>query len=304
MERLAPQTPDASLDDIFAALADPTRRAILTRLSGGAASVNDLAAPFAMSQPAISKHLTVLERAGLIERDVDRQRRPARLKAEPMAAAVAWLEDFRQFWSTSFDQLDTLLAVKPHLVLEVAAALVRPRRVVSVAAGITTAAIEAVVPEATPVIRVMPNTPALVGLGASALAPGAAASDDDLSWAEGLLGSVGTAVVVTEAQLDAVTGLSGSGPAYLFLVAEALADAGVAAGLPRPIAERLANQTVHGAGVMLSTGTSAAELRAAVTTPAGTTAAGLRVLEERAVRSALIDAVQAAADRSAELGRS
>ncbi len=223
--------------------------------------------------------------------------------AEQREALAELLPDV-EVRSTQQPDLDTLLAVKPHLVLEVAAALVRPRRVVSVAAGITTAAIEAVVPEATPVIRVMPNTPALVGLGASALAPGAAASVDDLSWAEGLLGSVGTAVVVTEAQLDAVTGLSGSGPAYLFLVAEALADAGVAAGLPRPIAERLANQTVHGAGVMLSTGTSAAELRAAVTTPAGTTAAGLRVLEERAVRSALIDAVQAAADRSAELGRS
>ena len=98
-----------SLDAIFAALADPTRRAILSRLAAGAASVNELAAPFEISQPAVSKHLKVLERAGLIERAVDRQRRPARLKAEPMAAAVRWLEEFEAFWSGSFDRLDGLL---------------------------------------------------------------------------------------------------------------------------------------------------------------------------------------------------
>ena len=97
------------LDAVFAALADPTRRAILSRLTAGEASVNEIAAPFEMSQPAVSKHLRVLERAGLIERDIDKQRRPARLKAEPMAAAVSWLEEFKQFWSSSFDQLDGLL---------------------------------------------------------------------------------------------------------------------------------------------------------------------------------------------------
>ncbi len=102
------QSPD-NLDAIFSALADPTRRAILARLSTGEASVNELAAPFEMSQPAVSKHLKVLERAGLVERDIDQQRRPARLKAEPMAAAVSWLEEFKQFWSSSFDQLDGLL---------------------------------------------------------------------------------------------------------------------------------------------------------------------------------------------------
>jgi DNA-binding transcriptional ArsR family regulator len=98
-----------NLDAIFTALADPTRRAILSRLAAGEASVNEIAAPFEMSQPAVSKHLKVLERAGLIERAVDKQRRPARLKAEPMAAAASWLEEFRQFWSSSFDQLDGLL---------------------------------------------------------------------------------------------------------------------------------------------------------------------------------------------------
>jgi DNA-binding transcriptional ArsR family regulator len=98
-----------NLDAVFAALADPTRRAILSRLAAGEASVNEIAAPFEMSQPAVSKHLKVLEQAGLIERDVDKQRRPARLKAERMAAAVSWLEKFKQFWSSSFDQLDGLL---------------------------------------------------------------------------------------------------------------------------------------------------------------------------------------------------
>lgn len=98
-----------SLDAIFAALADPTRRAILSRLANGEASVNELAEPFEMSQPAVSKHLKVLEQAGLIERGIDRQRRPARLIAAPMASAVDWLEQFRTFWSTSFDQLDGVL---------------------------------------------------------------------------------------------------------------------------------------------------------------------------------------------------
>lgn len=108
MKQLAGRQP-RNLDAVFAALADPTRRAILSRLASGEASVNDLAAPFTMSQPAISKHLKVLQRAGLIVRGADRQRRPAKLKAAPMAAAVNWLEQFRQFWSSSFDQLDGLL---------------------------------------------------------------------------------------------------------------------------------------------------------------------------------------------------
>jgi len=109
MKKMGLAAEPQDLDAVFAALADPTRRAILSKLAGGEASVNELAAPFAMSQPAVSKHLKVLERAGLIERAVDRQRRPARLKAEPMAAAVKWLEDFKQFWEPSFDQLDDLL---------------------------------------------------------------------------------------------------------------------------------------------------------------------------------------------------
>jgi len=101
--------PSPNLDLVFAAMADPTRRAILSRLANGDASVNEIASPFEMSQPAVSKHLKVLERAGLVTRAVDQQRRPARLNAEPMREAVAWLEEFRTFWTGSFDQLDGLL---------------------------------------------------------------------------------------------------------------------------------------------------------------------------------------------------
>ena len=110
MEQTGYKIEPSSLDAIFAALADPTRRAILSRLAAGEASVTEISAPFEMSQPAVSKHLKVLERAGLVERAIDRQRRPARLKAKPMAAAVSWLEEFKEFWSSSFDQLDGLLA--------------------------------------------------------------------------------------------------------------------------------------------------------------------------------------------------
>ncbi len=109
MEPLGYTNPEANLDAVFAALADPTRRAILSRLADGQASVNEIAAPFEMSQPAVSRHLKVLERAGLIERDIDEQRRPARLKAQNMAAAVGWLTEFKAFWGTSFDQLDDIL---------------------------------------------------------------------------------------------------------------------------------------------------------------------------------------------------
>ncbi len=109
MEQLGYGGLPSNLDAIFAALADPTRRAILSRLANGEASVNEIAAPFEISQPAVSRHLKVLERAGLIERGIDEQRRPARLKAEKMAMAVDWLTEFKEFWGTSFDQLDSVL---------------------------------------------------------------------------------------------------------------------------------------------------------------------------------------------------
>ncbi|MEM8988212.1 MAG: metalloregulator ArsR/SmtB family transcription factor [Pseudomonadota bacterium] len=114
MEQLGYIPPQPNLDAVFSALADPTRRAILTRLADGEASVNELAAPFEISQPAVSRHLKVLERAGLVERGVDEQRRPARLKADHLAAAVDWLTAFRAFWTTSFDQLDGVLAEMQH----------------------------------------------------------------------------------------------------------------------------------------------------------------------------------------------
>lgn len=205
---------------------------------------------------------------------------------------------------TPLPETDTLVAVKPHLVEVVCSLLDDPSRVVSIAAGVTVATIESALPEGTPVLRVMPNTPALVGLGASAVAPGSSASADDLAWARGILDSIGVSVEVSEPQIDAVTGLSGSGPAYVFLIAEALVDGAVAAGLPRDAALTLAHQTLLGAATMLTeTGSPASELRAAVTTPAGTTAAGLKALEEGGVRASIINAVLAATDRAQELGR-
>jgi pyrroline-5-carboxylate reductase len=199
--------------------------------------------------------------------------------------------------------VDTIVAVKPHLAVEVAEALQEPTRVISIAAGVTIGSLEGALPAGTPVVRVMPNTPSLVGFGAAGVAGGSAATDDDVAWAVSILEAVGEAVIVPEHLLDAVTGLSGSGPAYVFLVAEALLDAGVSAGLPAEVSATLANQTLLGAATLLLSGQSTAnELRAGVTTPAGTTAAGLRVLEQRAVRAAFIDAVQAATDRSRQLG--
>ena len=157
--------------------------------------------------------------------------------------------------------------------------------------------------DGTPVVRAMPNTPALVGAGAAAIAPGTWAGDADLSWAAEVLGAVGVVQRVTEPLLDAVTGLSGSGPAYVFLVAESLIEAGVLAGLSRDVAQTLVVQTLVGSARLLAeTGQSAEQHRAAVTSPGGTTAAGLRVLEAKGMRSAFIEAVQAAAERSREIG--
>lgn len=199
----------------------------------------------------------------------------------------------------------TVLAVKPHQVTDVcgAVAVAGGGRVLSIAAGVTIATIEDALPDGAAVVRAMPNTPALIGQGAAAIAAGTHATDDDVAWAESILSAVGSVSIVPENLLDAVTGLSGSGPAYVFVVLDALIEGGVAAGLPRETAEDLAGQTLLGAaGLYLAGDKSPGELRAQVTSPGGTTAAGLRVLEQRAVRSALIDAVIAARDRSIELG--
>lgn len=198
-----------------------------------------------------------------------------------------------------------LIAVKPHdaAAATAAAAAAGARRVLSIAAGVTLETLEAAACGAA-VVRAMPNTPSLVGEGAAAIAAGRRATDSDLDWADEILGSVGTVVRVGEQHLDAVTGLAGSGPAYLFLVAEALTDAGVAAGLPRTTCEALVAQLLVGSAALLRDRGDPAALRAMVTSPGGTTAAGLRVLEEHAVRSAFIEAVAAATRRSIELGRS
>ena len=198
-----------------------------------------------------------------------------------------------------------VIAVKPGDVPAATAAAVGAgaRRVLSIAAGVTIARLEAAAGDGVAVVRAMPNTPALIGAGAAAIAGGAEATDDDLAWAESILGAVGTVVRVPEASLDAVTGLSGSGPAYVFLVAEALMDAGVLAGLPRPTAEALVRQTLLGAARLLAeSGDGPEALRAAVTSPGGTTAAGLRELERHGLRSALLEAVAAATERSRQLG--
>ena len=149
----------------------------------------------------------------------------------------------------------------------------------------------------------MPNTPALVGKGAAAICGNQASASTDLQWAEEILGAVGTVVRTDEQLLDAVTGLSGSGPAYVFLVAEAMIDAGVMTGLSRPIATELAVQTLLGAATLLADGKPPAELRADVTSPGGTTAAGLRELESHGLRAAFAAAIEAASRRSEELGR-
>ena len=199
-----------------------------------------------------------------------------------------------------------IIAVKPGHVAEVARALrvlgpTAVGRVLSIAAGVTIASIESELGGGVAVVRAMPNTPALVRAGASAIAGGTHAGAHDLAWAEAVLGAVGIVVRVTETQLDAVTGLSGSGPAYVFLVAEALIEAGVLVGLPRDVSTDLAVQTLLGSARLLAeTDDDAATLRAAVTSPGGTTAAGLRALEDRATRAAVIAAVVAARDRSAE----
>jgi pyrroline-5-carboxylate reductase len=197
-----------------------------------------------------------------------------------------------------------LVAVKPYDVAAATAQAVGAgaTRIVSIAAGVSIAAIEAAAGPGVAVVRSMPNTPALVGEGASAIAGGTAAGADDLDWAEQILGAVGSVVRVPEAQLDAVTGLAGSGPAYLFLVAEALTDAGVLAGLSRTNAEALVRQLFVGSAALLADRGDPAALRAMVTSPGGTTAAGLRALESAGVRAAMLEAVMAATARSRELG--
>ena len=202
-----------------------------------------------------------------------------------------------------------LLCTKPLDIREALLAATRassgkPLLVISIAAGITVAALESAASEGIRIIRAMPNTPALVGKGAAGYCLGSRATPQDAETARLLLGAVGLAVEVPERLMDAVTGLSGSGPAYIYLVIEALADGGVCAGLPRADALRLAAQTVLGAAAMvLETGQHPAVLKDMVTSPGGTTIAGLAELERHGLRAALIDAVGAATRRATELGK-
>lgn len=200
------------------------------------------------------------------------------------------------------------LAVKPQAMAEVLAAiapkLTSKHLIVSIAAGVSLAKLAQGLGAERRIVRVMPNTPCLVGQSASGYALGSAASEVDGEQVARLMGAVGVAARVSEPLLDAVTGLSGSGPAYIYQVIEALSDGGVKAGLPRDIATRLAAQTVLGAAQMvLSTGQHTGELKDMVTSPGGTTIAGLAVLERSGVRGAFIDAVVAATERARELGK-
>jgi pyrroline-5-carboxylate reductase len=201
-----------------------------------------------------------------------------------------------------------VLSVKPQIldkVLREIGDLLKPGLLlVSIAAGVDTATIEDAVPDGVRVVRAMPNTPALVGAGATAIAPGKHASEADLATTRALFDAVGITVVLDESHLDAVTGLSGSGPAYIFLILEALADAGVKVGLSRRNAQRLAAQTVMGsAKLLLETDEHPGKLKDMVTSPGGTAIAGLHTLEEGGLRTTLINAVETATKRARELGR-
>ena len=201
--------------------------------------------------------------------------------------------------------VDTVLAVKPDVVADACSGLSRAgvSRVLSIAAGVRIGTLEASLGKGARVVRAMPNTPALVGQGAAAIAAGTEAEADDLDWAAGILSAVGTVVVVEEPLLDAVTGLSGSGPAYLFLLAEALVDAGCDAGLPRDIAEALTEQTLIGAATLLAgSDEKPSTLRERVTSKGGTTAAGVAVFEAANFRQLVRDVVAAATERSRQLG--
>jgi len=201
-----------------------------------------------------------------------------------------------------------IIAVKPQVFRGMATALgaaaFDEKLLISIMAGISTGDIEEACSGSTRVIRVMPNTPALVLEGASAICRGKYATDDDLFFARGIFDLVGTTCVVDEKLMDAVTGVSGSGPAYVFMFIEALSDAGVKNGLPRDVATQLAAQTMYGsAKLLLETGDHPGVLKEKVTSPGGTTIAGVASLERDSFRGAVMAAVDAATARSAELGK-
>ncbi len=201
-----------------------------------------------------------------------------------------------------------ILSVKPQVskavLAEIAPAANKDQLIISVMAGITTETIAKRLGTPCPVVRAMPNTPCLVDAGATAICAGAHAGDKDLALAEAIFKSVGLCVTVSEPAMDAVTGLSGSGPVYLYMVIEAMIDGGVKMGLPRPVAAKLAAQTVFGAAkLVIETGKHPAILKDEVTTPGGTAINAIHTLEAKGLRSVLIDAIVTATQRSQELNR-
>lgn len=251
------------------------------------------AARLAVVEPSVERRQalagTGLTATGSLAEAIDRVRRDG-----PGSAA-----------GSAADAIGAVIAVKPYDVEAVSRELASAgvSRALSIAAGVTLEDLDSWL-DPVVALRAMPNTPALVGSAASAVSPGRRAGRDDVEWAHAILSAVGTVVELPESALDAVTGLSGSGPAYVFLMAEALIDAGVLAGLTRPVARDLAVQTLLGSARLLAeTGEEPSALRAAVTSPGGTTAAGLRALEMAGVRAAVLDAVMAATERAREMGQ-
>jgi pyrroline-5-carboxylate reductase len=240
-------------------------------------------------------------KAGLIASDISAPARESFAKATG-ALTTGFNPDVVKFASV------LIIAVKPAqvsaLLNEIDPGITEDHLLISIAAGIPLARIESELPEGARVIRVMPNTPALVEASASAFALGKSATREDAELASRLCSSVGLAYEVKESLLDAVTGLSGSGPAYIYMIIEALSDGGVASGLPRDIATRLAAQTVLGAAKMvLETNQHPGALKDMVTSPGGTTIEGVHELEKSGVRGALMNAVRAAANKAAKLGK-
>ena len=245
-------------------------------------------------------HAKVVPPEGIIVSDVKAERL-AQLKEEH---GIRTTQDNHELVKTS-DVI--VLSVKPQVIDKVlglvGADVKLTQLVISVAAGVPVSAIEGRLPEGTHVVRTMPNTPATVQAGATAIAPGTHATEEDLEVARALFSAVGRVVTLDESLLDAVTGLSGSGPAYVMLMIEALADGGVKVGLHRDTALLLAAQTVYGsAKLLLDTGEHPGRLKDMVTSPGGTAIAGLHTLESGGLRRTLIDAVETATNRSAQLG--
>jgi pyrroline-5-carboxylate reductase len=230
-------------------------------------------------------------------------RRPEQVQALRAETGVSVSLDPRE---TSAGRDVIVVAVKPRdvsvLLDSVCDAITVEQVVLSIAAGVPTSTFENVLGEV-PVVRAMPNTPALVGQGVTGMAAGRFAAEADVARTRIVLESVGSVRAMDESLLDAVTAVSGTGPAYVFLLAEALTEAAVREGLPRDIAESFVHQTIRGAGHLLTeTGQGPSELRSQVTSPGGTTAAAMHILEERGFRAVVEDAVRAAAQRARELG--